>query len=175
MEITTDRLVIRRFEPTDWQDLYEYLSDPLVVRFEPYEPCSQEQCVAEAARRAGDDSFYAVALKDNGKVIGNLYLNPGDFDTWELGYAFNSSYQGQGYATEATEALLDYAFRNLDTRRVVASCSSENNASWKLLERLNMRREGFHLQNVSFKKDQFGAPIWFDSYSYAILKSEWLS
>ena len=97
----------------------------------------------------------------------------GDFDTWELGYVFNRKYQGNGYDTESSEKLVDYAFSNLGARRIIAMCSPLNTRSWKLLERLKMRREGLLLQNVYFKTDYYGQPIWLDTYEYAILKSEW--
>lgn len=171
--IITDRLIIRRFEKNDWQDLYEYLSDEEVVKFEPYDIYTKNQAKEEANRRANDESFYAVCLKANEKLIGNLYLSKGDFDTWELGYVFNRAYQGQGYATESAKELLDYAFTHLGARRIIAMCSPKNDHSWRLLERLHMRREGMLLKNVYFKTDSYGKPIWLDTYEYAILKDEW--
>lgn len=172
--IITERLFIRKFEPNDWQDLYEYLSDEEVVKFEPYHIYTESQAKEEAVRRGNDESFYAVCLKDNGKLIGNLYLGKGDFDTWELGYVFNRKYQGKGYATEGAKALLDYAFTQLGARRIIAMCSPRNDHSWKLLERLQMRREGLLIQNVYFKTDSNGEPIWLDTYMYGVLKKEWL-
>ncbi|OQB23383.1 MAG: hypothetical protein BWY11_01988 [Firmicutes bacterium ADurb.Bin182] len=52
-------------------------------------------------------------------------------------------------------------------------CNPQNTASWKVLERLNMRREGHLLKNVWFKKDEQGNPVWLDTYLYAILRDEW--
>ncbi|MDZ7543907.1 GNAT family N-acetyltransferase, partial [Clostridium perfringens] len=111
--IVIDRLIIRKFQKNDWQDLYEYLSDEEVVKFEPYDVYSENQAKEETIRRSNDESFYAVCLKESGKLIGNLYLDEGDFDTWELGYVFNRKYQGQGYAAESAKALLNYAFEHL--------------------------------------------------------------
>ncbi|MBB5197734.1 GNAT family N-acetyltransferase [Anaerocolumna cellulosilytica] len=172
--IITERLIIRRFLKTDWQDLYEYLSDPEVVYFEPYEVYTQEQAMEEAIRRIDHTSFFAVCLKDSQKLIGNLYFNRGDFDTWELGYVFNRTFQKQGYAMESATALINHAFSCLGARRIIARCSTKNVSSWRLLERLRLRREGMFLQNVYFKTKPNGEPDWFDSYSYAILKEEWI-
>lgn len=171
--IITDRLIIRRFEESDWQDLHEYLSDTEVVKFEPYEIYSESQAKEEAIARSKDNSFYAVCLKENGKLIGNLYFCKEDFDTFELGYVFNRKYQGHGYATEAARALIDHAFTHFGARRIIAMCNPKNEHSWKLLERLHMRREGFLLQNIYFKTDCNGEPMWVDTYEYAILKTEW--
>jgi RimJ/RimL family protein N-acetyltransferase len=170
----TRRLFIRRFLPDDWQDLFEYLSQEDVVKYEPYDVFTEEASKQEADRRAGDDSFWAVCLKDCGKLIGNIYLSKRDFDTWELGYVFNKNYQGNGYATEAAKALVDDVFRNQNARRVVAMCNPLNESSWKLLERLGLRREGHLHRNIFFKKDKEGKPIWADTYEYGILADEWL-
>ena len=88
----TERLLIRRFNPDDWQDLFENLSQEAVVEYEPYEVFSEEASKQEAVRRSEDKNFWAVCLKDNGKLIGNIYLSKQDFDTWELGYVFNENY-----------------------------------------------------------------------------------
>lgn len=170
---TTERLSIRRFTEHDGPAIYDYLSDPEVVAFEPYDPITREQAELAACDRADSHAFYAVCLKNGGRLIGNLYLSKGDFDTWELGYALHRGFQRQGYATEAARALLDYAFSQLGARRITAMCSDRNTASRGLLERLGMRREGLFLQNVAFKTDADGHPIWFDSYAYALLQSEW--
>lgn len=99
--LITERLLIRTFQENDWEDLFEYLSDEEVVRFEPYGPLSSEQARKEAADRTNDPSFHGVCLRENGKLIGNLYFHQLESDLWELGYVFNRSYQGRGYATES--------------------------------------------------------------------------
>jgi RimJ/RimL family protein N-acetyltransferase len=174
MIIETKRLITRPFSPDDADDLYEYLSDPQVVFYEPYEVWTKEDCDKEALRRSADDSFWAVCLKENKKLIGNIYLSKQEFDTWELGYVFNSKYQGQGYAAESAAAVVDNAFKNMNARRVIAMCSPLNTRSWKLLERLGLRREGHLKQNIYFKTDKNGNPIWLDTYEYGILASEWV-
>ena len=144
--IETQRLIIRKFSPSDFTSLYEYLSD-----------------------------VNAVTLKDGnaGRLIGNLYLGKRPFDTMELGFVFDTRWQMHGYATEAATALLDYAFDALKAHRVIAECNPLNYRSHKLMERLGMRREAEFNKNVYFKKDSFGNPIWQDTLQYAILSAEW--
>lgn len=173
--IDTDRLVIRRYKKEDGQDLYEYLSDQEVVRFEPYEPFTKEAAEEEAVKRVDIASFYAVELKEEHKLIGNIYFEKGDFDTWEIGYVFNRHYQRKGYATEAAKALIEMAFNKWGARRIIAMCNPINERSWKLMERLGMRREGTLRQNIYFKCDASGQPIWLDTYEYGLLKEEWLN
>ena len=169
----TARLIMRKFSPDDWQDLYEYLSGEEVVRYEPYGVFTQEQARREAINRSNNPSFWAVCLKSTGKLIGNIYLAKQDFDTWELGYVFNSNYQGKGYATESAKALLDYLFLNCNAHRIVAMCNPLNIASRELLERLGMRKEGYLIKSIWFFRDENNNPIWQDTYEYAILKEEW--
>jgi RimJ/RimL family protein N-acetyltransferase len=171
--IHTERLIIRKFEDTDWNDLHEYLSDEIVVKYEPYEVYSEEEAKTEAKNRSENECFYAVCIKETGKLIGNLYFAKGEFDTWEIGYVFNRTYWGNGYAIESAKALIDTSFTQFGARRIVAVCNPQNANSWKLLERLGMRREGTLLQNVYFKVDKDGNPLWLDTYEYGILKDEW--
>ena len=172
--VNTNRLILRKYTPDDWLDLYEYLSQEEVVKFEPYEVFSKEASKQEAIKRSENDCFWAVCLKESGKLIGNIYLSKQDYDTWELGYVFNKCYQGYGYATEAAKALLDDVFKNKKARRVIAKCNPLNKPSWKLLERLKFRREGHLVKNIYFKKDKLNNPIWSDTFEYAILSDEWL-
>ena len=172
-EIETRRLILRKFRPDDWKDLYEYLSDENVVKYEPYDTYTQEESKKEAINRSNNDAFWAVILKENNKLIGNIYFEKQEFDTWEIGYVFHAGYQGWGYATESAGAVMDYAFRELNARRIIARCNTENSASWKLLERLHMRREGHYRKLRYFKFDKDNNPIWIDAYEYAILSDEW--
>jgi len=171
--LNTERLLIRKFTPDDWFDLHEYLSQAAVVRFEPYEIYTEDASKREAITRSESDSFWAVCLKDGGKLIGNIYLAKQEFDTWELGYVFNERYQGNGFATEAAFAMVDFVFKQKNAYRVIAMCNPLNHHSWKLLERLGFRREGHLRRNIWFKKDSVGNPIWADTYEYGVLASEW--
>ncbi len=176
MQIESGRLIMRKFCCDDWKDLYEYLSNEDVVRYEPYDVFSEEDCKIEAARRSSDKAFWAVCLKESSKLIGNVYFSrqePEEFSNWEIGYVFNSRYCGNGYASESCRAIINYGFEKLQVRRVVAMCNPENTRSWKLLERLKMRREGHLRKNIYFKRDEKGEPIWSDTYEYAILADEW--
>lgn len=175
MKLTTERLVLRPFTQDDWRDLHEYLSQDDVVRYEPYGVYTEEQSRAEALRRASDPNFWAVCSAQTGKVIGNVYFaqqEPQEFSNWELGYVFNTRYQKNGYATEACRAVLDYGFAQCSVRRVCAMCNPLNTSSWQLLERLGFRREGHLIQNIYFKQDECGNPIWCDTYEYAMLQEQ---
>lgn len=170
MEIRTRRLTLRRFRTEDAEDLYAYLSDPEVVKYEPYHPFDRKGCALEAQSRAENPAFIAVEL--DGRVIGNLYLGREDEHTCEIGWVFARAYWGRGYAAEAARALIGQAFAE-GAHRVIAMCDPENAASWRLCERLGMRREAHFRQNVYFFCDEMGKPMWKDTYVYAVLAQEW--
>lgn len=167
--IQTQRLILRRFAKKDLQDLYEYLSDAEVVRFEPYKPMSMQQAAENLDWRISTDEMIAVELEADGKMIGNVYLGKRDFDSLEIGFVFNRKYWGCGYAAESCKALIDKAFSE-GVHRIYAECDPCNTASWKLLEKLGFRREAHLRQNVYFWKDEQGKPIWKDTYVYAVLQ-----
>lgn len=174
-EFDTERLRVRRFRPSDGPGLYAYLSRPEAVSFEPYPVQSEQECERLAAERAVDPAFWAVCLHGSGELVGNLYLSlqePESWRTYELGFVFNPTYWGHGYATEAAGGLVSACFDG-GAHRVVARCNPENGSSWWLLERLGFRREGHLVRSASFASDDAGEPIWHDAYLYAALAEEW--
>lgn len=176
VELTTSRLLVRRFFASDGPGLYAYLSRPEAVRFEPYPQQSPADCERLATERAKDPDFWAVCLAGSGELIGNLYLHqrePLAWRTYELGYVFHPDHWGRGYATESAAALASWCFQEQDAHRIEARCDQLNADSCRLLERLGFRREGCLLQNASFVDDAEGNPVWKDTYLYAVLASEW--
>jgi len=173
--LNTPRLTLRRFRPADAADLYEYLADPRTYRFEPGEPLDRAQARQRAAELADSPDFWAVELNAAGKVIGQIYLKqiePPEHLTCELGYILHPAYQRQGYGSEAAAALVRQTLIAGGMHRVVAHCNPENIASWQLLEKIGFRREALHRQDVFFRRDTTGAPLWTDTYVYALLAVE---
>ncbi len=167
----TERLILRRYQKEDIQDLFEYLSDEEVVKYEPYKPMTFEEAKGNLEWRISTDEMIAAELKKSHKMIGNVYLGRRDFDTLEMGYVFNRSYWGHGYAAESCNALIRQAFSN-GVHRVYAECDPDNKSSWKLLEALGFRREAHFRKNVYFWKDEMGKAIWKDTYVYAKLMDD---
>ena len=173
--IDTLRLVIRQFQEQDYPSLFEYLSNPVIYQFEPGEPISLEKAKELTLERAQGTNFWAVIRKGDQKMVGHLYfeqIEPKEYLTWELGYIFNPAIHNQGYATESDDGLVRFGFTHLGIHRVIAHCNPENIASWKVLEKIGMKREGFFRKNVFFRTNPDGSPIWIDTYEYAILKND---
>lgn len=167
MMLETKRLILRRFRNRDLEDLFAYLSDPEVVRFEPYKPMNYAEAEKELQLRISSEEMVAVEEKASGRLIGNLYLGKREDRALELGYVFNRHFWGQGYATESCFAVIDFAFSK-GIRRIYAECDPENPASWHLLERLGFAREAHLKKNVYFWTDESGNPIWKDTFVYAL-------
>lgn len=168
MFFETERLILRGYRESDLPDLYAYLSDPEVVRFEPYKTMTMDEVRENLAWRISTEGMIAVERKADGKMIGNVYLGKRDFDGLELGYVFNRTCWGQGYAWESCAATIELAFSQ-GIHRIFAECDPENAASWRLLEALGFSREAHLKQNVYFWRDEKGRPIWKDTFVYARL------
>lgn len=86
----------------------------------------------------------------------------------ELGWVLDPAHTGLGYASEAVRELLQYCFQELGVRRVTANCFLENETSWRLMERVGLRRE-LHAVRESLHR----SGRWLDTVGYAILDHEW--
>jgi RimJ/RimL family protein N-acetyltransferase len=119
--------------------------------------------------QGGEAEMWPVVLREEGQLIGHMVFHPWFAPrTYEIGWVFHSGYQGRGYATEAALALLDYGFRELGLHRIIATCQPENPASYRVMEKIGMRREG-HFRKCIYRPDG----TWWDEYFYAILAEEW--
>jgi RimJ/RimL family protein N-acetyltransferase len=173
--IHTSRLLIRQFTEQDYKSLFEYLSNPSIYIYEPGEPISLEAAREIAKKRSQNNDFWAVILNNTGELVGHIFFKqtePAEFLTWELGYIFNPVFQNKGYATESSNALIPYGFKHWGIHKVVANCNPENIASWRVLEKIGMAREGLIRKNVYFKRDDDGNPKWTDTLTYGILKDD---
>ena len=166
-EIRTKRLILRGFRESDYDDLFEYLEQLRNDEFEGYPGITYENGKEHLKYRVDSEEFYAVQLKETGKVIGNIFCGSRDYETKEAGYIINKSFQRMGYAKEALSAVIRQAFRE-GVHRIFAECDPRNTGSWRLLESVGMRREAHFKQNIYFHKDSDGNPIWKDTYVYAI-------
>ena len=183
MMIETDRLILRSFTEDDALDVYEYLKAPMVNCFACMKLNSLEEAQAEMQKRADDaELYFAIVLKENGKVIGEINAHPESaspdrqnalLDTFSPCWMLNRAYHGQGYAYEAAKAFFDYLFHEKGARRIYAYTEDYNLSSQRLCEKLGMRREGMFMEFVSFVNNPDGTPLYENTMQYAILKKEW--
>lgn len=171
MYIETERLIIRTYEEKDKEDLAEYMLQRVHAKFEDYPDFTVEKAQEEIDYRSKSDEFYAIELKCEQKVIGNIYLGKRQFQSLEIGYVLNENYMNEGYGSEAAKMAIQWAFYK-GIHRIYAECSPNNTASWKTMEKIGMKREGLLRQNVSFHHDENGNPIYWDTCVYGILPTD---
>lgn len=184
MIIETERLLLRPFLESDAADVLEYLREPVVNCFASMKLDSLEEAKEKMKKRTGETEYYfAIVLKDAGKVIGEIDAYPergephdtsSPFDTFSPCWMLNEAYQGKVYAYEAAHAFFDYLFREKGARRIYAYTEDYNLPSQHLCEKLGMRREGLFKEFVSFVNNPDGTPRYENTVQYAVLKKEWL-
>ena len=148
-----------------------------MVLYEPYEPLTKEQAIEEAIYRSRNHRFFAVCLKETNQLIGNVYFaveSDTDEKTYTLGYVFHPDFQRKGYATEACQALLDYGFNTLKLEKIIAGCNEKNERSWKLMERIGMKKVESKRHKPKHLNLDENKPIWIDSVHYAITYKEYI-
>ena len=179
--IETERLILRPFMESDAEDIYEYLNEPMVHCFACMKVSSLEEAEKACRERSKAECCFAITLKKNGKVIGEIDAisetptpdKTAVADTFSPCWMLNREYQGKGYAYESARAFFDYLFNQKGARRIYAYTEDYNIASQRICEKLGMRREGLFKEFVTFVNDEQGNPIYENTYQYAILKKEW--
>jgi RimJ/RimL family protein N-acetyltransferase len=176
LPIHTQRLSLRAFVPADFAELMEFHSHPHSVRYVPFEPRDADSMAANLKRKIaggvfrgdGDLIELAVTLADTGRLIGDLLLILSSVadSTVEVGYIFNPSFAGCGYATEAVGALLEMVFDSLGAHRVTAVVDARNGPSLAVCERVGMRREAEFADAHWFKGE------WATEIHYGLLAGE---
>jgi RimJ/RimL family protein N-acetyltransferase len=174
MNITTERLNIRNIRAIDFDDMYEYMSDEDVMKYESnrFNKQSLETFLYDVIP---SKRFFAVILKKTHKMIGHIYVGktqPEKFNEYNVGYILNPEYHNQGYCTEAVKELCRYAFEVLNAHRLTAKCNPENVASWRVMEKSGFIKEGLLRSRVALRNDSFGNPIHTDELIYGMLRED---
>jgi RimJ/RimL family protein N-acetyltransferase len=176
--VRTARLALRRATPADARAVWGYRRLEEVSRWITAAPATFEEFEERAFGPGRLDA--ALVVERGGTVIGDVMVRV--VDGWaqaevadravqvqgELGWVLDPAHQGHGYATEALTEVLRICFEVLRLRRVTAGCFAANEASWRLMERLGMRRET-HTVRESLHRTEG----WLDGYEYALLADEW--
>ena len=174
--LTTRRLMLRPLATTDAQALYAIFSDPAVVRYWSAEPWTDisfaDTAIARALEAYRDETElrFAIELAATREVIGTVALHHffNQNNRCELGYAIASRHWGQGYASEALEAVLGHGFAEVGLNRIEADIDPRNEASGRVLEKLGFRKEGFMPQRWRVHGE------YADTAFYGLLRDYWV-
>jgi RimJ/RimL family protein N-acetyltransferase len=172
MLLTTSRLVLRDFEPEDWEGMLRVEGDAEAVRYQSFSPRTEADCRAYLARdlaARADRSCFDLAVTLDGRLVGRLGLDVKlpERALGELWFILDRSLWGRGLMPEATRRMLDFAFLDLGLRRVFLECDPRNRGAIRLAEKLGMRREGQLREHVFVKGE------WCDALYFGVLAGEW--
>jgi RimJ/RimL family protein N-acetyltransferase len=175
--IHTARLSLRPATRDDLEATWSFRQLPEVSQWLTRAPATlkdyREQFLAP------DSLTKTLIIELGGQVIGDLMLDVQDgwgqaevadqarANQADLGWVLHPRHTGHGYASEAVQALLKVAFTVLGLRRVAASCFADNEGTWRLMERLGMRRETYALAESLHRSGR-----WLDAMVYALLAEE---
>ncbi|MGG5257101.1 GNAT family N-acetyltransferase [Phycicoccus avicenniae] len=173
-------LVLRRPSVDDVEPVLGWRNRPEVTRWLLSTTVDAEQLRGRLLGPPDPDDHSFVALLGEERVaMGYLQVRDGmgqDVGAGHrraeglLGWNVSPDHWGRGYGTAIAAELLLIAFGELGLHRVTAGCFADNTASWKLMEKVGMRREQHGVE------DSWHAELgWVDGYTYAMLRSEWVA
>jgi len=146
--LETSRLLLREFVPQDADALLAVLGDPVAMQYypAPFDRAEVESWIRRNRARYFDPGFglWAMLLKDSGELIGDcgcfVRELEGDFE-FEMGWHVRRDLWDRGYASEAAQSCVEYAFSSLGTERVIALVRPENVGSCRVAEKIGMKCE----------------------------------
>lgn len=173
--LQTERLLLRPFAESDAEAIYALQSNARVLRFwnaPPWTERSRADVFIAACRKMEEDESgarFAIETRDQNAFVGWCAMfgwNP-IYRSLGIGYCFDESAWGKGYATEATRAMLHWAYAVLDLNRVEAELDTRNAASARVLEKLGFQREGMRREDCIVSGEVS------DSWIYGLLRRDW--
>jgi RimJ/RimL family protein N-acetyltransferase len=176
--VLTARLTLRAARPDDVASTWRFRQREDVSRWLTRAPASLDEHRSQFLDPVSLGKTVVIELA--GQVIGDLMLRVED--AWaqaeiaaqargvqaELGWVLHPDHAGHGYATEAVRELIRLCFEELGLRRVTANCFATNEASWRLMERVGMRRELHTIRESLHRSGE-----WLDGIGYALLAEEY--
>ncbi|MCR4654644.1 MAG: GNAT family N-acetyltransferase [Lachnospiraceae bacterium] len=175
--IETKRLILRRFEYSDIDSMIRNWIADEQTQLDYGEP---GYSTPEAVRELFDTKYivsyarndyyrWAVIEKGSQECIGQIAYFSVDTDNQhgEIEYVVGPAFQGKGYATEMTRAVIAFGFEKINFNRIEIDCRTENEASRRVIEKCGLTYEGV-FRDFFWRKDHFeGRRV------FSILKSEW--
>lgn len=169
--LITDRLIIRPITQQDYSDICEYGCDEDTGKYMIYWPKSKEnirnfidECTTSMNSNTVTWYEFAIKLKENNKVIGNISLIIKDQFT-EIGWISNSSYWNNGYITEAVREIIKYAFHKLNITKIISTCTNKNIASYRVMEKCGMTKVK---EEKNYKAIKQGIEVKYNKLTYCI-------
>ncbi len=172
--IMTERLRLRPIRVEDAADVFDYARNPNVLRYTtgetPKQPAETEAFLKGQVDKPDGAFALAICLKDDTRVIGMLEFGCSDDGVGGVHYSLSEEHWSRGIATEAVQALLDWAFRNIPTMTAVTTnAMSANRGSTRVMEKCGMS----FVETTSIYLAKFGQPV--ELAVYSIPRGKWES
>lgn len=178
LRIEAERICLRDHQIGDLNAYHAWISDPEITQFLTWGAKTREESqarLAECLRENGKEDrtkyYFAVLLKDEGRIIGDAGFTVADRakpgGSADLGCFLLKPYWRNGYATEALQAMIRHCFTVLKLHQVTAGCDARNTASERLMKRCGMTRKAHP------KKHQLQDSKWRDRLEYALAYEDW--
>ena len=173
--IATPRLLLRKLQPDDDEDLTELMRDDEGFRYINWNPLTEdevERWITQAPNQKLNQpgGYLSLALHAPAipKTLGFMSIHYLEDDPEQAGFSVmvNKSFRRQGYGTEAVAAALAFWLQGLGLHRVAVSCDTRNMAARRMIEKAGLRQEG------EFREDFRRKETWISTAYYAILSSE---
>ena len=174
--LATDRLVLRLPALSDAEAIFEYGSDPEVARYMDWPMHETVGTVVEHLRtcaprwESGEEFYWVITARPDDRAIGGISVRVRGHAA-DFGYVLNRRYWRQGIATEASRAVVEWAFTLASVHRVWATCDVDNIASARVLEKAGLSREGI-LRCWAVRPNLSPQPR--DAYVYAKVRGDGL-
>ena len=173
--LLTPRLQLRTFTTADTDGIYDIFSSATVLRYwdsPPWSEKAQANSFIEKSMKVEEQPSgfrWAVEELATGALVGqcSVFNWNTTFKSLELGYCFREASWGQGLATEAAGAALQWAFESLEINRVQAEIDTRNIASGRVLSKLGFLHEGTLRENCIVNGEVS------DTHVYGLLKCDW--
>jgi len=138
LHISTERLLLRPFQPSDAPRVRALASDYEVAKYcislpHPYPADAAERWIASHDDLRSNGVGFPFAIVRDNDVVGCISIKRNPAREFELAYWLGRAYWGNGFATEAAAAILDFAFVERDLRYLRARFVSDNKASARVL------------------------------------------
>ena len=154
--LTTERLILRPFEMSDAQRIYQLCNNYNIYKSTLYLPypypieAATNWIPTHEENFKNDKSYdFAITDKATGELLGAIGLsNNKTHKNGEVAYWVGEEYWGKGYGTEALKAVIDFAFDEKGYHRVWARFFASNPASGKMMEKVGMVEEGVQIQHI---------------------------
>lgn len=181
--IKTERLILRSLRPLDFKPLFNYRNDSEVAQYQAWEDKTEEEltkliklqnCLKPGI--PGEWFMFGMELKEANFLIGDcaFCINKESPKQAELGITLSRQYQGKGLAKEAAVAVIEYAFTNLEIKRIVAITYKENKNSVQLINSIGIKLVDPNKGFEEGKTDQEMYSLKETESIHAITNSEWL-